>query len=539
MDKPADLTKEQLIKDLSEMRRRISELEKLQEDKKKYEEELNRTKAMFEGLFEYAPDGILVVNSEGRIVRVNNQVERLFGYSRSELVDKQLEVLLPERFRERHVEHRRKYMAQPRTRPMGVELELYGKRKDGSEFHVDIALGPLQMEDELLVMAVIRDFTEQKLLEESRLREMLISDAAITGMQGIFCLIDEQGHFLRWNKNLEQASGFSAEEISKMHSRELFSGKHMQIMGGKANGVSSKGRFVSEVDLVSKDGRKTPYLLTGLRIEMNRQQWTVGIGLDITERKLMEENLRKARDELELRVQARTAELERRNRELQEFVFVASHDLKEPLRKIQTFGSLLEAKAADRLKDEERDYVARMNGAVNRMQELLDALLRYSRVDTNGQEFRRAKLDDVVRDAVTDLEAAIRKIEAHVEIDRLPTVMGDPSQLRHLFKNLIANSLKYHRPGVKTVIRIYGEENNGRCKISVEDNGIGFDQDYLEKIFQPFQRLHGRTEYPGTGVGLAICKKIAERHHGAITAKSTPGKGSTFIVTLPGGQRDR
>jgi light-regulated signal transduction histidine kinase (bacteriophytochrome) len=169
------------------------------------------------------------------------------------------------------------------------------------------------------------------------------------------------------------------------------------------------------------------------------------------------------------------------------------------------------------------------------MQELLDALLRYSRVDAKGQDFRPAKLDDVVRDAVTDLEVAIREIEAHVEIDRLPTVIGDPSQLRQLFQNLIANSLKYHRPEVKTVIKIYGEENNGRCRISVEDNGIGFDQNYLEKIFQPFQRLHGRNEYPGTGVGLAICKKIVERHHGVITAKSTPGRGSTFIITLPTG----
>lgn len=352
MEAPADVTKEQLIEDLLAMRRRISELEELVElaqKEKEHVEELKRTKAMFEGLFEYAPDCLLVINSEGRIVRINNQAERLFGYSRDELLDKQLEILLPERFREKHREHRRKYMDQPHVRPMGVGLELYGRKKGGSEFRVDIALGPLQIKKDFFVMAVIRDITAYKLSEESRLREMLISDAAISGMQGIFYLLDEQFKFVRWNKNLERVSGFSADEISKMHPTDLFAGEGILKMGGEVTDVFLKGRSITEVDLISKDGRKTPYVLTGLRIEMNRQHLTVGIGLDITERKQMEEGLRKARDELELRVQERTAKLERRNRELQEFVFIASHDLSEPLRKIQTFGSLLETKSAGSL----------------------------------------------------------------------------------------------------------------------------------------------------------------------------------------------
>ena len=254
---------------------------------------------------------------------------------------------------------------------------------------------------------------------------------------------------------------------------------------------------------------------------------------DITERKRAEEGLRKAHLELELRVQARTAELERKNMELQEFAFVASHDLSEPLRKIQTFGDLLEAKNANRLDEQSRDYISRMAGAAKRMQELLDALLRYSRVDTKGQEFRPSKLDDVVRDAVKDLEVPIRKIEARLEISHLPIINCDPYQWRQLFQNLIANSLKYYRSEVKPLVRVYGEEKNGHCRILVKDNGIGFDEKYVDKIFQPFQRLHGKNEYPGTGIGLAICRKIVERHGGTITAKSTPGKGSTFIVTLP------
>ncbi|MDD5205281.1 MAG: histidine kinase dimerization/phospho-acceptor domain-containing protein [Desulfobacterales bacterium] len=171
--------------------------------------------------------------------------------------------------------------------------------------------------------------------------------------------------------------------------------------------VFSKERSVTEVELVSRDGRKTPYVLTSLSIEMDRQQWTVGIGLDITERKSMEEHLRKARDELELRVQERTTQLERRNRELQEFAFITSHDLSEPLRKIQTFGSLLEAKNPDCFDEQSREYVSRMTATANRMQEFLNALLSYSRIDREGQEFRDVKLDDVVREAVDDLELEI------------------------------------------------------------------------------------------------------------------------------------
>jgi light-regulated signal transduction histidine kinase (bacteriophytochrome) len=249
--------------------------------------------------------------------------------------------------------------------------------------------------------------------------------------------------------------------------------------------------------------------------------------------KIQQEELRRAHDGLEHRVRERTAELERRNLQLQEFAFVASHDLSEPLRKIQTFGSLLEAKSADLMDELSKGYVSRMTGAASRMQELLDALLRYSRVDTTKMEFKPTKLEGVVRDSLIDLEVSIHKANAQVEIGSLPAVIGDPRQLRQLFQNLIGNSLKYCRSEVKPLVRVYGEDNHNDCRIFVEDNGIGFDEKYLEKIFQPFQRLHGRNEYPGTGIGLAICRKIVERHKGTITAKSTPGKGSTFIVTLP------
>ncbi|MGO9372126.1 MAG: PAS domain S-box protein [Syntrophobacteraceae bacterium] len=313
-----DLTKEQLIDDLIALRRRINELETTEKDTKKYEEELNRVRAMFEGLFEFAPAAILVVNHEGRIIRVNKQTERLFGYSRSELLDTPLEILLPERFREIHKEHRRKYLAEPHVRPMGRELELYGRRKDSSEFHVDIALGPLQIEQDFFVLAVIRDFTEFKQSEAGRLREKSISDATIDNMPGIFYLLDERGKLLRWNKNLEQASGYTALEISKMRFLDFFASEDKETMA-QSIAVFTKGQTTVEADLTSKDGSKAAHFFTVSRVDIARTQWLVGIGVDITERKGMELALRESAENLSEVNSALKALLRQRDEDRKEF----------------------------------------------------------------------------------------------------------------------------------------------------------------------------------------------------------------------------
>ena len=161
------------------------------------------------------------------------------------------------------------------------------------------------------------------------------------------------------------------------------------------------------------------------------------------------------------------------------------------------------------------------------------ALLNYSRIESKGEEFRPTPLDDVVRDVISDMEVGIREAAAQVSVGPLPMVTGDPNQLRQLFQNLVGNAIKYRQTETPTVVEVSGEQNEGKCRILVKDNGIGFDEKYLDKVFQPFQRLHGRDVYPGLGIGLAICRKIVERHHGTITAESTPGEGSTFIITLP------
>lgn len=277
--------------------------------------------------------------------------------------------------------------------------------------------------------------------------------------------------------------------------------------------------------------------------------------------------LQKGRDELEQRVIERTSELEqevrervralerlravaaqleRSNRELQDFAYVASHDLQEPLRKVQAFGDRLQDKFSDQLGDEGRDFIARMQNAAGRMQTLINDLLAFSRVTTKANPFEKVDLARIAREVVSDLEVRIQQKNARVDIGPLPTTEADPLQMRQLIQNLVGNALKFHKEGASPVVQINarilqpGETSlSGQTiereslELAVRDNGIGFDEKYLDRIFAVFQRLHGRGVYEGTGIGLAICRKIAERHGGTITGRSRPGEGATFIVTIP------
>jgi light-regulated signal transduction histidine kinase (bacteriophytochrome) len=231
------------------------------------------------------------------------------------------------------------------------------------------------------------------------------------------------------------------------------------------------------------------------------------------------------------------AELARSNAELEQFAYVASHDLQEPLRKIQAFGDLLVADNREALSEQGRDYLGRMQDAAQRMRMLINDLLAFSRVTTRGQPFTPVDLTQVANEVLSDLQIRIEQSGGRVELSDLPSIDADPMQMRQLLQNLIGNALKYHRDDAVPLVQVYAQlldsHEQALCQINVQDNGIGFDEKYLDRIFIPFQRLHGRNEYEGTGMGLAICSKIVQRHGGSITAKSTPGQGATFMVTLP------
>ena len=236
-------------------------------------------------------------------------------------------------------------------------------------------------------------------------------------------------------------------------------------------------------------------------------------------------------------------ELSRSNRELEEFAFVASHDLQEPLRKIQAFSDRLETMFKDELGEKGIDYIGRMKNAAQRMSNLINDLLEFSRVTTRGKDFDDTDLNDVVADILSDLEIAINESNAQVNVDKLPVIQADKSQMQQLFLNLLSNAVKFRKAGTTPRIDItyedvneFSEELNVDAQwqvVTIKDNGIGFSQEYADKIFVPFQRLHGRSEYKGTGIGLSVCRRIVERHGGVIHAQSIEGEGATFTIKLP------
>lgn len=261
---------------------------------------------------------------------------------------------------------------------------------------------------------------------------------------------------------------------------------------------------------------------------------TVGITRDIHEFKQTQEALRQSEEKLRVF----TAQLERSNHELQDFAYVTSHDLQEPLRKIVVFGDRLKEKCSDLLPEESRDYLERMQRAATRMQTLISDLLSFSRVTTKARPFAPVDLSEVAHEVASDLEARIEQAKGKVEIGSLPVIDAEKMQMRQLLQNLIGNALKFHKPGESPQVnvssrKITSEAGRELCELTVSDNGIGFDEKYLDRIFHVFQRLHTREEYEGNGMGLAIVRKIALYHGGDVTAKSKPGFGAAFIVTLP------
>jgi PAS domain S-box-containing protein len=287
-------------------------------------------------------------------------------------------------------------------------------------------------------------------------------------------------------------------------------------------GQSTQNR---EYGIIRGDGMRRWELVTAVPIHNRAGEIIAAIMVfpDITETKLA--------DALLISYAHR---LERSNRDLQDFASSASHDLQEPLRKIQAFGERLNTRFGSVLDEDGRDYLARMIGASHRMQAMINALLDYSRVTTRAQPFVTVQLETIVQEAVADLEARITQTGGQVEAKPLPEIEADPLQMRLLFQNLVGNALKFHPPDTLPKVSIWADPPVERMiTIHIQDNGIGFDPKYLDRIFHPFQRLHGRGEFEGSGMGLAICRKIVERHDGEITAHSTPGVGTTFLVTLP------
>jgi light-regulated signal transduction histidine kinase (bacteriophytochrome) len=275
-----------------------------------------------------------------------------------------------------------------------------------------------------------------------------------------------------------------------------------------------------------------PAEVHGRTIESGGKKLILTVIRDITERKRLE----KEKEALLQDIKKSNQKLEEANKELQDFVYIASHDLREPLRKISSFGTLLQDSLKGRLNEDQQENFEFMIDGSRRMQDMIDALLTYSRLTTKAKPFEWVDLNKVIEDLKKlELATMLDETRGIIHVPKpLPSIQADPSQMHQLFQNLIGNGLKFHKEGIppEIIIRAYEVENN-MIRIEVEDNGIGIDEKYHGQLFTMFKRLHPREQYEGTGIGLASCKKIVERHGGNIGIKSTLGTGSTFWFTLP------
>jgi PAS domain S-box-containing protein len=351
----------------------------------------------------------------------------------------------------------------------------------------------------------------------------------------------------------EELLGYSAEEWTsdnKFWEKLIHPDDRERILAEDARTDETGEPFRVEYRYIARDG-STVWVRDDavlVRDDGGAPLFWQGVMFDITESKRTEEKIQLLNEELEERVAERTARLQAyaerlaaSNRELEDFAYVASHDLQEPLRKVLAFGERLKSKYADALGEQGLDYLRRMEAATVRMQDLIEDLLSLSRVTTRAHPFEPVDFGEIAREVLADLEARLEETEGTVEVGELPTIDADRGQIRQLLQNLVGNALKFRKETEPPVVKVYGrvedrEEDAAVCRLVVEDNGIGFDERYLSRIFAPFERLHGRAAYEGTGMGLAICRKVVERHGGEITARSLPGEGSTFVVTLPAEQ---
>jgi chemotaxis family two-component system sensor kinase Cph1 len=373
----------------------------------------------------------------------------------------------------------------------------------------------LEMQNEELRLA-------QEAIEAARDRYFDLFDLAPVG----YLLLSETGTVLA--ANLASASLLGIErnrlENSPM-SRYIFIEDQDIFYFHRRKVLQDNIRQEFELRLVRKDGSRVDVHMDCVSIQ--EQSWPTSqmrvILSDITERKQHERTLKTYVEKLEVL-----------NQELDGFASIASHDLQEPLQKIKGFGEILKRNYSPLLDEMGRDYIDRMQAAAGRMERLIQDLLTLSRLSTQDLEFRRTDLNCIARDVLGDLEGRIKRTGGQVEIGELPIVIAVPIQMQQLFINLIGNALKYHKPGIPPLVKVDAlPVSTGVVEIRFFDNGIGFEEQAAKKIFKPFVRLHGRSEYEGTGIGLAICERIIENHGGKITARSAPGQGATFIVQLP------
>ena len=494
--------------------------------RKDAERHLAQMEGRYRGLLEAAPDAMVVVNQGGEIVLLNVQAEKQFGYSRDELVGQKVKNIIPEGFAERLIADGTRSAAEALAQQIGTGIELIARRKNRSEFPIEIMLSPLESAEGTLVTAAIRDISVRRAAErhlaqmEGRYRGLL--EAAPDAM----VVVNQKGEIVLLNVQAEKQFGYSRDELVGQKVKNIIpQGFAERLVADALRSVEDAlaQQIGTGIELTGrrKDSSEFPIEIMLSPLESAEGILVTAAVRDITTRKTAEANLLNKMEELN-----------RSNEELGQFAYIASHDLQEPLRMVASYTQLLSRRYKGKLDSDADEFIAFAVDGASRMQRLIQDLLAYSRVGTKGRDLLDISSEEALQQALINLRGAIEEKGALVTHDPLPAVVADDMQLIQLFQNLVGNAIKYQNAGIPKVHISASRNGSKKWTFSVKDNGLGIDPQYFEKIFGMFQRLHKREEFAGTGIGLAICKKIVERHGGSISVESQPGQGSTFRFAL-------
>ena len=531
---------------------RAEELSKMVEALKRSEEQYHQMVAEVQ---DYA---IILLSKEGIIQNWNKGAEKIKGYTEQEAMGKSFRIFYtPEDQANKLPE---KLIHEAFTRGI-ANHEGWRVRKDGSRFWGSISITGLHDSAGNVIgfSKVTRDLTErraneiktQQYADDLRRKNELLRESEeryhrmVSEVQDyVIILLDREGVIQNWNLGVEKIKGYKAGEIIGKHF-SIFYTEEDRKKGTPQYLLTEailKGRALHEGWRLRKDGSVFwgSVLITALHNDTGELIGFTKVTRDLTEKKIVEDRLMATT----LKLEQKNDELERINEELSSFAYISSHDLQEPLRKIQTFSDRIMEMEYQNLSERGKDYFQRMQRGASRMQKLIRDILTYSRTTTSEKKLEYTDLNDLLAQSKGELEVMITEKKAVIESDKLPGIKVIPFQVQQLFNNLLNNALKFSREGVPphVVIRaaLVGAESlpkpypeNQYWHLSFQDNGIGFDPLYKKKIFEVFQRLHARSEYGGTGIGLAICKKIVENHDGLMTAEGIPNEGATFHIYLP------
>jgi PAS domain S-box-containing protein len=510
--------------------------ERLKRSREALRQSEERLRLVVDSARDYA---IMAVDTGGTILSANAGAEQLYGYPPSELVGRDFSVLFtPE---ERAAQLPQREMA--RCLETGrAEVDRWTATRTGEPRFVTGVARAIRDEFGHVhgFIKVTRDITIRRQTEEQVRKEKEFTDAIVQSLPGIFYVFNREGRFIYWNRMFEQITGYSGPEISEMKLTTFLAEEHREFMTGRFKEAFEHGQTSAEADVRHKSGERTPYYFTGRRVELDQVPCVVGMGVDISERRHAEEAVRAAQEQLsnyaenlERLVAERTASVEQSIAALEGVLYHVAHDLRAPLRAMRGFTSILLEEYGRHFDAAGQEYARRISEAAGRMDQLIFDLLEYGRLCHTALPLEQVPLGEPIQRALGLLQDDIAAKRADVQVDsRLPLVWANPAALETIISNLLSNSLKFVAPGTRPSVRIRAHEHDGVVRLSVEDRGIGIDPKYQERVFRVFERLHSSEEYPGTGIGLALVQKAAQRLNAKLGLQSNVGQGSTFWIEL-------